>query len=210
METDILNSKALKAFIKGSLTLIGLFFVLSCVVVVLLFPFDKKIEFSKKLEVTKNTETIKDSKTVRTSETTKDNRITDENEISKSNKYKVWYLISVLLSPLIVLLLILLIIYLVVSCLAKQCCLMGRCCLSKWYCLINCYLKKKKTPLDNKCKENLFKIYKVEKLSELYNSTAKAISSSSENEKVVNSLQDLLTEILGLLPKVTSFEVKQE
>jgi hypothetical protein len=34
-------SKALKGFVKGSLTLIGLFFVLSCTVAVLLFYFDK-------------------------------------------------------------------------------------------------------------------------------------------------------------------------
>jgi ABC-type multidrug transport system fused ATPase/permease subunit len=33
--------KSLRTLIKGSLTLIGLFFVLSCVVAVLLFPFDK-------------------------------------------------------------------------------------------------------------------------------------------------------------------------
>jgi len=45
METpDILNSKSLKVFIKGTLVLIGLFFALSCGVAALLICFGKNIE----------------------------------------------------------------------------------------------------------------------------------------------------------------------
>jgi len=44
---DILNSKSLKSFIKGSLVLIGLFAVLYCGVVVVLFSFGKNIETIK-------------------------------------------------------------------------------------------------------------------------------------------------------------------
>jgi len=44
METpDILNSKAVKAFIKGSLVLIGLFAVLYCGIVVLVLRFADKL-----------------------------------------------------------------------------------------------------------------------------------------------------------------------
>jgi len=58
METpDILNSKSLKGFIKGSLVLIGLFFILSFGVAALLIYFDKNIDANKNIEIDNNNET---------------------------------------------------------------------------------------------------------------------------------------------------------
>jgi len=51
METpDILNSKSLKGFIKGSLVLVGLFAVLYCGIFALLLRSDKIIDIGKNIE----------------------------------------------------------------------------------------------------------------------------------------------------------------
>jgi len=55
---DILNSKSVKGFIKGSLVLIGLFVVLYCGVAILLFSFNKNIEISKSPKIYKNCKAI--------------------------------------------------------------------------------------------------------------------------------------------------------
>jgi len=98
---EVLNSKSVKGFIKGSLVLIGLFFVFSCGVAVLLFPFDKKLEIEKNIEVTKNTEISRDIK------------------IDENIENKVFLLILVLIIPLTVLLIFFLIIFYIFYCLMK-------------------------------------------------------------------------------------------
>ena len=52
METqDILNSKSVKGFIKGSLVLVGLFAILYCGVAAILIYFDKDVDTSKYIEI---------------------------------------------------------------------------------------------------------------------------------------------------------------
>ena len=104
METpDILNSKAVKAFIKGSLVLIGLFFVLSCGVAVLLFPFDKNLKIAKNFTINNNFEIANNLEVSKNYEVRK-NLGADKNlENSDNFKNKVCVLIFVLTIPLIVL-----------------------------------------------------------------------------------------------------------
>jgi len=100
---DIFNSKSLKSFIKGSLVLIGLFFVLSCVVAAYLFPFDQKIEVNKNVKISKDSDIEKNIEIKKI-------------EIGKNTDNKVYELISVLTIPLIIFLLFLLIIICKFSC----------------------------------------------------------------------------------------------
>jgi len=103
---DILNSKAVKSLMKGSLMLIGLVFVLSCVIAVLLFPFDKEIEVSTNTIASANTQA---------GENTKINGNAD------ANSDKVTALISVLTKPLFVLFFILFVFFIFFSCLVSFC-----------------------------------------------------------------------------------------
>jgi hypothetical protein len=137
METDILSSKALKKFIRGSMTLIGLFFFLSCSVAVLLFPFDKRLEIGRNAKITeasktsKSSETEKDNEVTRYSEaneysnivdTTKngDDDKSDNSDNEKPDENRIIVLILVLLSPQVVLLMFLQILFLNISCLTRK------------------------------------------------------------------------------------------
>jgi len=117
---DVLNSKSIKIFIRGTFVLIGLFFVLSCVVAVFLICFDKDIENIKKIEVSKNPDSSTDSSTVQSN----NYKVVKRIEITKNINNKVCALIKILIIPLIVLLIflliILLIIFLIFACLTKS------------------------------------------------------------------------------------------
>jgi len=98
---DILNSKSVKGFIKGSLVLIGLFAVLYCGVAVFL------LNSGDKIEINKNIETNKDIKTSNENETninnSKDIQIEKKIEISKKFDCKIFILFLILaIIPLII------------------------------------------------------------------------------------------------------------
>ena len=107
---EVLNSKSVKGFIKGSLVLIGLFFVLSCVVAVIVLNFGDKFEISKNIE---NVKTDKEK-----SEGGENNGIGKKIVIDK--KYIIGKnnctLIFILVVPLIVFLLV----FFKISCLVKS------------------------------------------------------------------------------------------
>jgi len=212
---DILISKSVKAFIKGTFVLIGLFFIFSCIVAVLLFPFDRKLDSGKKIEVNKKIEVS-------------ENTISENKEISKNsenvnnsnnnNNNKVWSLIFVLTIPFLVLLLFLLTIFLRFACLAK------------WYYekinkmlndkvnnildrILNEELKKninnmlieslnEKTNTQQGIEEKNFIKSKMDKLFDLCCSTVKAIGNSSKDENAVKALKDISDKLIVQLSKM--------
>jgi len=226
METpDILNSKAVKAFIKGSLVLIGLFFVLSCGVAVLLFPFDKNLKIAKNFtinntfEIANNLEVDKNFENV--------NNL--ENSDNLKNKARV--LILVLIIPLIFLFIFFIILFFRFS---------GS---VKCYYTTLCVKHKETTLITQKNEETCFKKHIIDKLSELFISTVKVIDSNSDklselclsktkvvdsesdklrelylsavdaidskSENTVSALQEILKEILKQLSEICSVEKKE-
>jgi hypothetical protein len=92
---DILKSKSVKGFIKGSLVLIGLFAVLYCGVAVFLLNSGDKIEINKNIETSNENETnINNSKDI---------QIEKNIEISKKFDCKIFILFLILaIIPLII------------------------------------------------------------------------------------------------------------
>jgi len=78
--SDILISKSLKVFIKGSLVLIGLFAILYCGIIALLLRPDKNFDISKNIETSKNIDKYNDN-----NELGKNNEITKNVIIDKKN-----------------------------------------------------------------------------------------------------------------------------
>lgn len=194
MDANILNSKVLKVFIKGSLTLIGLFFVLSCVVAVLLFPFDKKLEVGKNAQITENSKTSKSSEIKKNTEVNKyseaneytkivnntgngDNEQPDDGFNEQPDKNKICSLILVLVTPLVVLFLFFIIFYFSV--------------LKKFY--------KEQDKLSQENEQNLKTRYNMDPLKEAYNLTVKGITSITEKKA------DILKETLPSITKNIAF-----
>jgi len=192
---DILNSKSLKAFIKGSLVLIGLFFILSCGVAVLLFSFDKKIEIKKNVEISKNIDLEKSIE------------VNKNLEIGKNNENNVCALIKVLTIPLIVFLIFLLIIYFSFYCMVK---LYYRSPCNKYEEILSlikeiveilCEMQNRKENFfkTQNDEENHLKMEKIRIIGEACLTIAKSIKpDSGKNEEALNKLKEMLDQFSKL------------
>jgi hypothetical protein len=187
---DVLNSKSFKAFIKGSLVLIGLFFALSCGVTVLLFHLDKNYticnipEVNKNPEISKNTDINNDPKI--------GNNINIINNFNITNNFNidVCSLIKFLITPLIILLIFILIMFSIFGCLMKSKDDKSKDDKSK-----DDKSKDDKSkdniPITQKEEKNLLANAKEDKQNEINNSMAQEIDRIPRNDIIVKSPQEI-------------------
>ena len=110
---EIMKSKSLKVFIKGSLIIIGLIIVLYCSVAMLLIHFCKDFEINKNIEINIDNKTDKGNEN---NETGNEVEINKKNIISKCFYNKIFILILVII---ILPILVFLIVFFRFSCLLK-------------------------------------------------------------------------------------------
>jgi hypothetical protein len=71
--------------------------------------------------------------------------------------------------------------------------------LAKWCCSIKLCCKKKKESSVTKCEDNFIKIYKIDKMLELYNLTVRAMESKSGDMVAVGELTKISDKTLDVL-----------
>ena len=188
---DVLNSKAVKGFVKGSLVLIGLFFTLSCGVTVFLFHLDKNYTICNIPEVNKSPEISKNTDINNNPEIGKNINITRNINITNNFNIDVCSLIKFLITPLIILLIFILIIILIFGCLMKS--------------------KDKKSKEDKskddflnmqKKEKNLLVEHKIDKLGEAFNSVVRNIDSKTGNNDAIKALQGISEKILDQFSEI--------
>ena len=202
---DIFNSKSLKGFIKGSLVLIGLLFILSFGVAALLICFDKNIDANKNIEFDNNNESDNNNENDRNIKIDKKIEIGRKIDISKhieidnndkivkiNNNIKTGRYFECKVFTLILLLIILpLIIFLTVF--------------LRFSCLVKSYYKSLTFNEDEFItkEKNLIKKEKVKMIGETCITVAKAITPDYEKN---GETLDKLKEMLEILSNIGSKE----